>query len=114
MGTAMYTFWMKGVNPNFFGMIDQRVASRGRVFVGTYTSTFSGYIIRMRGYHSQLEPNNYSKNETSSGGGLTNTYYLNPAFKYAYHKYQPIAKPPLCTREYARWRDLDHDIEAVP
>ena len=33
------------------GMIDTIVASRGRIFVGTYFSTFSGYINRMRGYH---------------------------------------------------------------
>jgi hypothetical protein len=39
------------VDPNFVGMIDQVVASRGRVFVGTYFSSFSAYIGRMRGYH---------------------------------------------------------------
>ena len=33
------------------GMIDTIVASRGRRFVGTYFSTFSGYINRMRGYN---------------------------------------------------------------
>lgn len=33
------------------GMIDAIVASRGRAFAGTYYSTFSGYIIRMRGYY---------------------------------------------------------------
>lgn len=32
------------VDPNFVGMIDQVVASRGRVFVGTYFSSFSAYI----------------------------------------------------------------------
>jgi hypothetical protein len=35
---------------NYMGMIDTIVASRGRVFVGTWFSTFSGYIDRMRGY----------------------------------------------------------------
>lgn len=33
------------------GMIEVIVASRGRVFVGTYYSTFSGYISRIRGYY---------------------------------------------------------------
>ena len=33
------------------GMMDAIVASRGRAFAGTYYSTFSGYITRMRGYH---------------------------------------------------------------
>ena len=32
------------VDPNFIGMIDQVVCSRGRVFVGTYFSSFSAYI----------------------------------------------------------------------
>ncbi len=32
------------------GMIDQVVCTRGEVFVGTWFSTFSGYITRMRGY----------------------------------------------------------------
>jgi len=32
-------------------MIETVVASRGRAFAGTWFSTFSGYINRMRGYH---------------------------------------------------------------
>lgn len=39
------------LDPNYVGMIDQVVATRGRVFVGTYFSSFSAYIGRMRGYH---------------------------------------------------------------
>jgi hypothetical protein len=34
------------INPNLFGMIDQVIAARGRYFVGTWFSTFSGYITR--------------------------------------------------------------------
>jgi hypothetical protein len=41
---------LKLVNPNYLGMIDQVVCSRGNQFVGTWFSTFSGYITRMRGY----------------------------------------------------------------
>ena len=37
------------LDPNYMGMIDTIVASRGRVFGGTWFSTFSGYITRMRG-----------------------------------------------------------------
>eukprot|EP00970_Alexandrium_tamarense_P012476 scaffold2931_cov204-Alexandrium_tamarense.AAC.5 len=33
------------LDPNFAGMIDTIVASRGRVFVGTWFSTFTGYIV---------------------------------------------------------------------
>ena len=37
-------------NPNWIGMIEQVISSHGRVFHGTYWSTFTGFIIRMRGY----------------------------------------------------------------
>jgi hypothetical protein len=36
---------------NYMGMIDTIVASRGRAFAGTFFSTFTGFINRMRGYH---------------------------------------------------------------
>ncbi len=36
---------LKGLDPNFMGMIDTIVASRGRLFVGTWFSTFTGYIV---------------------------------------------------------------------
>jgi hypothetical protein len=32
---------LQGINSNYFGMIDQLVASRGRVFFGCWFSTFS-------------------------------------------------------------------------
>jgi len=47
------------LDPNYFGMIDTIVASRGRVFGGTFFSTFSGYINRMRGYHGMSMNNSY-------------------------------------------------------
>ena len=45
------------LDPNYMGMIDTIIASRGRAFAGTWFSTFSGYITRLRGYHglSQLD-----------------------------------------------------------
>lgn len=39
------------LDPNWMGMIDVVVASRGRAFAGTFRSTFSGYINRLRGYY---------------------------------------------------------------
>eukprot|EP01038_Epipyxis_sp_PR26KG_P012435 gene12435-16679_t len=50
---------LKGVNPNLLGMIDQVVCTRGDVFVGTWFSTFSGYITRMRGYLGYADRSNY-------------------------------------------------------
>jgi hypothetical protein len=37
---------LRNINPNFLGMIDQVVCTRGSIFVGTWFSTFSGYITR--------------------------------------------------------------------
>eukprot|EP00536_Pseudo-nitzschia_multiseries_P016290 jgi/Psemu1/247440/estExt_Genewise1.C_10660005 len=39
------------IDSNYFGMIDTIVSSRARAFAGTFFSTFTGYINRMRGYH---------------------------------------------------------------
>ncbi|KAJ1444772.1 hypothetical protein M885DRAFT_626810 [Pelagophyceae sp. CCMP2097] len=50
---------MAGVNPNYFGMVDQVVCSRAAVFAGTFWSTFTGYIHRLRGYHGLGEQSYY-------------------------------------------------------
>lgn len=41
---------LKDINPNLAGMVEQVIASGARTYVGTYFSTFTGYITRMRGY----------------------------------------------------------------
>lgn len=41
---------LRDINPNFLGMIDQVICTRGEIFVGTWFSTFTGYITRMRAY----------------------------------------------------------------
>lgn len=42
---------LTNVNTNLYPMIEQLVCSKSRIFYGTYSSTFSGYINRLRGYH---------------------------------------------------------------
>ena len=94
-----------GVNTNFYGMIDQRVASRGRSFIGCYYSTFTGYINRMRGYHSQKV-----KAEGWERGVINSWYYIPIEYKEAVRDYWPLS-PPLWAREFpSAWRDLDHGI----
>ena len=39
------------LNPNYIGMIEQIICSRSSLFIGTWFSTFTGYITRMRGYY---------------------------------------------------------------
>jgi len=46
---------LQGVNPNVLGMVESIVCSRAYLFAGTYFSTFTGYIHRLRGYHGRGE-----------------------------------------------------------
>jgi hypothetical protein len=46
---------IEGIDPNYYGMIEQLVCAKGDKFIGTYYSTFTGYINRVRGYHAQKE-----------------------------------------------------------
>jgi hypothetical protein len=50
---------LKNVNPNTFGMVESIVCSRAKAFAGTYFSTFTGYIHRLRGYHGLGEETYY-------------------------------------------------------
>ena len=69
-------FWkianLDNIDSAYFGMIDTIVASFGRVFAGTYFSTFSGFINRMRGYY---------------GISMTSSFYVPADRKYAVHEW---------------------------
>ena len=47
------------VNPNTYGMLESIVCSKAAKFAGTYFSTFTGYIHRLRGYHGLGEKTYY-------------------------------------------------------
>jgi hypothetical protein len=49
-------------NPNTFGMVESIVCSRAEVFAGTFFSSFTGYIHRLRGYHGIGEQSYYHSN----------------------------------------------------
>jgi hypothetical protein len=103
-----YMHLIKGVNPNYYGMLDQLVAYKGRVFFGTWFSTLSGYINRMRGYYSvkhQLE--GYEK-------GILPSYYFVPKDKkHQMTKYMAVKKP-LYMREFpVSWRDIDKSVDGM-
>lgn len=100
---------LEGVNSNYFGMIDQLVASRGRVFFGCYHSTFTGFIVRMRGYHSQKE-----KTEGWQEGLLHDSfYYTGKNDKHLYEHYDAVHSP-IYSREFpTSWRDIDKGIDEL-
>jgi GDP-fucose protein O-fucosyltransferase len=64
-------------NKNYIGMVDSIVASHGRTFTGTWWSTFSSYILRMRGYLGHTATSNW--------------YFYAPKRKMPHKKQYPIA-----------------------
>jgi len=94
------------VNTNYYGMIDQLVASRGRVFFGCWFSTFTGYINRLRGYHAD------DHQEPGYEMGVHNSYYYAPADRKEHMKvYYPV-KQAFYAREFpTSWRLIDRGID---
>jgi len=94
-----------GINTNYYGMIDQLIASKGRVFVGTYHSTFTGFINRMRGYYAEKHKlQGYEE-------GIIDSYYFAPiGQKFVMRDYVPV-KQAFYAREFpASWRDIDKGV----
>ena len=93
------------LNKNYYGMLDQLIASRGKIFIGTFFSTFTGYITRLRGYHSQKQ-----RAQGYEMGVIDSYYYIPVDQKYAMRHYIS-ARQPLWGREFpVAWRDIDHNV----
>jgi hypothetical protein len=87
-------------------MIDQLIASRGRIFFGCFHSTFTGYITRIRGYHSQID-----KSPGYEMGELPTTYYYaEPDKKFIMHKYSPMHGAFFNREHPISWRDINKGI----
>ncbi len=85
---------LSSINPNYLGMIDQIVCTQGEIFVGTWFSTFSGYITRMRGY---------------SGRTDNTVYYGTMKHRDRYHKHE-LVKFPYYMREWnTSWDGIDDE-----
>jgi hypothetical protein len=79
-----------------YGLVDTLVASRGTVFAGTWFSSFSGYIARLRGYF---------------GMSKFSTYYSWLERKYFMHKWMDAWEGSLWAREYpTAWTSIDGDV----
>jgi len=99
---------IEGINTNFYGMLDQLIASKARVFFGTWWSTLSGYVNRMRGYY-------IAKHELEGWeDGTMESYYFYPDERINQMKqYMPVKKP-IYMREFpTSWRDIDEGIEEI-
>ncbi|VEU43793.1 unnamed protein product [Pseudo-nitzschia multistriata] len=96
---------LKQVNTNYFGMIDQLVASRGEVFFGCWFSTFTGYINRLRGYHAD------DHGMPGYEMGIVNSYYYAMPDRFDHmREFWPI-KQQFYAREFpASWRLIDASV----
>jgi hypothetical protein len=87
---------LRSVPSNLLGIVDTIVASRGRRFVGTWFSTFSGYIVRLRGYYSSIAAAN-------------ETFYYYEKKKHVMSSPEPPSDP-YYTREWpTAWVDIDDE-----
>ncbi|KAG7366864.1 GDP-fucose protein O-fucosyltransferase [Nitzschia inconspicua] len=97
---------LEGVNTNYYGMIDQLVASRGRIFYGCWFSTFTGYINRLRGYHADDH-----KLPGYKDGIIPSYYYaLEDRFDHM-QKFYPVKKSFYAREFPTSWRLIDTSIE---
>ena len=96
------------VNTNYFGMIDQLVASRGRIFFGCWFSTFTGYINRLRGYHAD------DHQTPGYESGIVPSYYYTLEDRYMHMKEFWPVKRAFYAREFpTAWRLIDTGVEEV-
>lgn len=83
-------------DPNAFGMVEQIIASATpcRLFTGTFFSTFSGYVARLRAYY---------------GHAADTFFYAAPAAKHrVLHDTSDKVHAPFYNREWAlAWNNLD-------
>jgi len=97
-----------GVNTNYYGMIDQLVAYKSRVFYGTWWSTLSGYVNRMRGYY--IAKHGLEGHED----GTMLSWYFTPSERVEQMRsYIPVRKPIYCREFPTSWRDIDRGIDEI-
>lgn len=97
-----------GVNTNYYGMIDQLVAYKSRKFYGTWWSTLSGYVNRMRGYYISKH-----KLEGYKDGTMESWYFVPKERVLQMREYIPVRKPIYCREFPTSWRDIDQGIEEL-
>ena len=97
------------IDPHYYGMIDQLVVSRGENMFGCWFSTFSSYIMRLRGYHSQREISDWNPDSIAFlNGKLPHSYYYAlEDSKTKMHDYWAVKKVFYAREFPTAWRNLD-------
>jgi hypothetical protein len=90
------------INPNYIGMIDQLMSAQGKVFAGTFFSTFTGYINRMRGYRTEK-----AADWEGTDGTINSFYFAIKKMKFEMRKYYPIRNPSYAREYPVSWRAID-------
>lgn len=83
------------IDSNYFGMIDTIISSRARAFAGTWFSTFTGYINRMRGYH---------------GMTMMDSWYSYLKRKTALHTWETVNTNTYAYEYPDGWMGIDADV----
>ena len=96
---------IEDVNSNYYGMLDQLITSRSRIFFGCWFSTFTGYINRMRGYHNDKE-----KGKGHEMGIVPSYYYALEDRKLHMQTFYPVKKQFYAREFPGAWRDIDKGI----
>ena len=96
------------VNTNYYGMIDQLVAYKSRVFFGTWWSTLSGYVNRMKGYYITKK-----KLKGYEDGSMYSYYFVPEERVKEMRQYIPIRFPIYCREFPISWRDIDKGIKEI-
>mmetsp|Transcript_49195 Transcript_49195/g.96191 ORF Transcript_49195/g.96191 Transcript_49195/m.96191 type:complete len:632 (+) Transcript_49195:77-1972(+) len=94
------------LNTNYYGMLDQVVCYRAKAFYGTFFSSFTGYINRMRGYFNAKHKLGKYKE------GVLDSWYFFPDDRVEQMRMYQSVRPPYYMREFpVGWRDLDKDLD---
>ena len=94
---------IQGISSEYYGMIDQLVASRGTIFFGSWSSTFTGFINRMRGYHSQIW------HMDGWNEGSIESYFYQSEHRNAMKSYESPTTFWFAREFPIAWRDIDHN-----
>jgi GDP-fucose protein O-fucosyltransferase len=97
-----------GIDSHYYGMIDQLVASRSRTFFGCWFSTFTAYINRLRGYHSdRLRSPGFVQ-------GIIDSFYYAPADRRDnMREYWPVSGAFYAREFPVSWRNIDQGVVTV-
>ena len=105
---------LPGINTNYYGMIDQLVASRGRKFFGCWFSTFTGYINRLRGYHHHQDNYKTPKEKHDDVMGIVPSWYYALTDRYDHMQHFWPVKKSFYAREFpTSWRLIDHGANLI-